>query len=51
MYQEHSEAFFLCMRNTVRCSSYVTGTQGGGLVCQELIEEVSDIRILLLSVE
>jgi len=69
MYQEQREEVILYIWNTVRCSSYVSGTQGGliirntgrssyisgtqggGLIYQGHIEEVSDIRILLLSVE
>ena len=35
MYQKHREVFFLCIRNTGRCSSYVSGTQGGGVMYQE----------------
>ena len=49
MYQEHREEV-LCVRNTGK-RSYVSGIQGKGLMCQEHIEGVTDIRILFLSAE
>jgi len=38
MYQEHREEVILCIWNKVRCSSCVSGTQGGGLMCHERSE-------------
>jgi len=40
MYLEHREEVIVCIWNTVRFSSYVSGIQGGLLMYQEHREEV-----------
>ena len=44
MYQERREEVILCILNTVRSSSYVSGTQGGVLTYQERSEVSLCIR-------